>query len=305
MKLVRYDGGNTGLLVDAGGDAVVDVRPALQEVLGWDGASWNPLIERWPEVSARLRELERAGGHTDARPLSDVRLEPPLPHPASRVFAMGGNFPAHSARMATQVQTKPEASAPARPALPWGFYVIPGTIVGPDSDVTPPVGTQKLDYEAEVALVLGRSVGSGELHVWGYTCWNDFSIRDAALGLAILDHGPLTWSLQKNFTSGNSCGPYLVVVDGGLPSEGIPIACRVNGELRQEGNTTDMRHGFEEIAVYVSQYVPLGAGDVILSGTPPGTAMESGEEGRFLTDGDVTEVEVGGAGVLRNRIVAG
>ena len=189
---------------------------------------------------------------------------------------------------------------------PWGFYVIPGTTVGPGDDVSPPAGTQHFDYEGEVGVVLsGEKPGpDGEVAIWGYTAWNDFSIRDAAFGKSKVDHGPLTWSLQKNFDSANAAGPWMVV-DAATDYASMPITCSVNGELRQQGNTRDMKHTYGQIASHIAEYLSLRPGDMILSGTPAGTAMEGGPEGRFLADGDVCEVEAGDAGVLRNRVVLG
>ncbi|HEX6390011.1 MAG TPA: fumarylacetoacetate hydrolase family protein [Solirubrobacteraceae bacterium] len=265
MKLVRFDGGRTGVLTD---DHVVEV-PGV--------TSWVPLI-RGDEVTPR----------GDGVPLSDVTLEPPLPDPAARIFAMGGNFALHTADTEKKLSIKV-------PDWPWGFYVIPGTIVGDGAQIRPPAHTQKLDYEAEVAAVLDDDGA-----IWGWTAWNDFSMRDPAFGLAPVDGGPLTWSLQKNFATANACGPWLVVEP--FPADGLRIRCRVNGELRQDGNTRDMKHDFAAIAAHIGAYLPLGAGDMIVSGTPSGTAIEGGPGGPFLADGDEVEVEVDGAGVLLNRI---
>jgi 2-keto-4-pentenoate hydratase/2-oxohepta-3-ene-1,7-dioic acid hydratase in catechol pathway len=142
----------------------------------------------------------------------------------------------------------------------------------------------------------------GTVAIWGYTAWNDFSIRDAAFKLSKVDHGPLTWSLQKNFDTANACGPCLVVDEGATVGD-LRIQLRVNGEQRQDGTTADMRYSFGAIASHLSEYLSLRPGDMILSGTPSGTAMEAGPEGVFLADGDEVEVEVDGVGVLRNRVV--
>jgi 2-keto-4-pentenoate hydratase/2-oxohepta-3-ene-1,7-dioic acid hydratase in catechol pathway len=294
MRLVRFDGGRTGVLA---GDGVVEV-PGV--------GGWASLISGWKEARDELRALEGGGAGT---PLAEVTLEPPLPEPAARIFAMGGNFPMHVADTVDKLAMKiPDSvkSGSKEDTPPWGFYVIPGTIVGPESDVTPPRDTQKLDYEAEVGVVLSGAApdGDGGLPIWGYTAWNDFSIRDPAFGLSKVDHGPLTWSLQKNFATANACGPCMIV-DEPIPADGLRIICRVNGEIRQDGNTVDMKYGFDEIAAHIGEYLPLGPGDMILSGTPAGTGMEGGQAGPFLADGDVTEVEVDGTGILRNRVVLG
>lgn len=272
MKLVRYDGGRTGILE---GDTVIDSGLP-------SGASWLPLIAGGKVAPEGLRTL-----------LDHVTLEAPLPDPAARIFAMGGNFPMHVTEVTKNIEVPPSLADPASP--PWGFFVIPGTTVGPGATITPPAATKFLDYEAEVAVVLDGTGG-----IWGYTGWNDFSIRDPAFKLSLVDHGPLTWSLQKNFAGANAVGPAMVL---GEPVDDLAIACRVNGATMQEGSTAGMKHGFAAIAAHIEEYLPLRAGDMILSGTPGGTAMEYGPGGdRWLQDGDVTEVEVGAAGVLRNTV---
>lgn len=319
MRLVRYDGGRTGVL---SGDRVLDAQAAVPQLLPHPGASWRALIEGWDDAAPALRALTG-----DGVPLSAVTLEPPVADPAARIFAMGGNFPMHTAATVGKLEMKISDSITkaADEVPPWGFYVIPGTIVGPDAVVTPPDDTQKLDYEAEVGVVRaasgagfaspgenspGRILGGAGFPIWGYMAWNDFSIRDAAFGLSKVDHGPLTWSLQKNFATANACGPW-VVVDEPIPPAGLRIVCRVNGETRQDGVTTAMKYGFDQIAAHIEEYLPLGPGDMILSGTPAGTGMEGGPAGPFLADGDVTDVEITGAsdgassGVLRNRIALG
>lgn len=309
MRLVRYDGGRAGVVAGDGAQArVLDAAAAIPSLTA--GADWRALIEDWEQAAPRLRELAGPGAQGAAgRPLADVALEPPLPSPAARIFAMGGNFPMHTAATVDKLEMEISDSVKAdkQEVPPWGFYVIPGTVVGPEATVTPPAGVQKLDYEAEVGVVRAAGGPRGRFPIWGYVAWNDFSIRDAAFGLSKVDHGPLTWSLQKNFTSANACGPWLVV-DEPIPADGLRIRCRVNGETRQDGVTTAMKYDFDEIAAHIDEYLPLGAGDMILSGTPAGTGMEGGPAGPFLADGDVVEVEVTGgspaaaAGVLRNRV---
>ena len=306
MKLVRFNGGRTGVLAD-GDTVVVDASDAVPSLS--PGADWAPLIERWVQHGPQLHELAdgEISNEVRAYPLSDVTLEPPLPSPFVRCFAMGGNFPMHTAQTVEKLEmeisdtiTRAKNEVP-----PWGFYVIPGTIVGQDATITPPAGTQKLDYEGEVGVVRAAGGSAGTFPIWGYMAWNDFSIRDAAFGLSKVDHGPLTWSLQKNFTSANACGPWLVV-DEPVPAEGLRIRLWVNDEQRQDDVTTSMKYSFDEIAAHIDSYVPLGAGDMILSGTPGGTGMEGGPPGPFLSDGDIVEVRITGdgsdSGVLRNRI---
>lgn len=327
MRLVRVTGAGTGLILEVDHQLhVIDILaagPVLRseatevargiDVL-FDGAqqSWRPMINNWVAARESLRSLaliavdDLRHGRTrlPIRCYEDLSLDPPIPDPGSRIFAMGGNFPAHASTMAAQMDLPDSVvNGTAADTPPWGFYVIPGTIVGTEAEVTPPAGTRYLDYEAEVAVVLGEGQhppGSAVVSIWGYTAWNDFSIRDTALGVSQTDHGPLTWSLTKNFRTGHSCGPWMVV--NHPPVDNLTISCSVNQEVRQAGNTKDMTHSFGRIAAYVSTYVPIGAGDMIVSGTPAGTAMESGPDGAYLKDGDHVTVSVDGVDVLANQI---
>ena len=171
---------------------------------------------------------------------------------------------------------------------PTGFFVIPGSIVGPDDQIAPPKAAVKLDYEAEVAVILGsggRNLDAKDVEIWGYTGWNDLSIRDP-------HHG------------GNVCGPSVAV---GEPTDlsVLGMVSRVNGGQRQNGSTAQMIRSFAELAAYISQFLPLAPGDMITSGTPGGTAIEQGIDGSFLKAGDIVEVEIEGVGVLRNEIFTG
>jgi len=327
MRLVRVVGSGTGLILEVDQNLhVIDVAAAgsvlrpentsladgIDALFAGPAQSWLPMIREWVKARELLRQLAliatddlRAGRtRLPIRRYEDLSLDPPIPDPTSRIFAMGGNFPAHAQKMATKIDLPDSVvNGSAATTPPWGFYVIPGTIVGTEHRVTPPPGTRYLDYEAEVAVVLDSGdhrPGSSEVSIWGYTAWNDFSIRDAALGVSLTDHGPLTWSLTKNFRTGNSCGPWMVVNQPRVDTLGI--SCSVNHEVRQSGNTSEMTHSFGAIAAYVSTYVPIGAGDMILSGTPAGTAMEGGIDGAFLRDGDRVSVLVDGVDTLVNTI---
>jgi 2-keto-4-pentenoate hydratase/2-oxohepta-3-ene-1,7-dioic acid hydratase in catechol pathway len=188
---------------------------------------------------------------------------------------------------------------------PWGFLVVPETVVGPEHEVQAPDGLTKLDYEGEVAVVLrsgGRGIAADGLEIFGFTAFNDFSLRDSVLGVGpIYDKGVMSWALQKNFDSGSSCGPWLVVDEGHDPNA-LRIQLRVNGETRQDGSTAEMIFSFGETASHLSEFLTLKPGDVIASGTTAGTAVESGIDGPFLKRGDVVELEVEAVGVLRNTI---
>jgi 2-keto-4-pentenoate hydratase/2-oxohepta-3-ene-1,7-dioic acid hydratase in catechol pathway len=325
MKLVRFDDHRTGLLVDGDPPRVLDVAASL-DAFGADeregGAilsslfaaaggvvSWVPAIERWDDARAPLRRLIDWGAKADGAvtlPLDGLRLRPPLPSPQGRIFALGTNFASHVAQASAAIGADESLAAQLAQRPPGGFYVIPGTVIGPGDEFAAPPGAVKIDFEVEVAVVLaaaGRGVPADAFRIWGHTGWNDLSIRDPHLGvgLADLDKGTLSWALQKNWDGANACGAYMVV-DEGADLADLHLESRVNGELRQNGSTSEMIRSFAEVASYLSQFLRLEPGDVLTSGTPAGTAIEQGIDGPFLQPGDVVECEVEGAGVLRNRM---
>jgi 2-keto-4-pentenoate hydratase/2-oxohepta-3-ene-1,7-dioic acid hydratase in catechol pathway len=325
VRLVRYgDDGRIGVVV---ADRVIDVGASLDELgqthsaqaaelrrLVSEGATdWRPLIAGWKRLEVPLNAIVTSAADDPSRfvthDLDHVRLRPPLISPGARVFAGGVNFSDHVAQASRAVGADDPLRDRVTAAPPTGFFVIPGSILGHEDPIAPPKAVAKLDYEAEVAAVLGsggRNLDPDDVRIWGYTGWNDLSIRDPHLGVGLseLDKGALSWALQKNFEGGNVCGPTLAVGDA-IDVSDLRIVSRVNGEQRQNGTTAQMIRSFAEIAAYISEFLAVAPGDIITSGTPGGTAIEQGVDGPFLRTGDVVEIEIEGVGVLRNRIVAG
>jgi 2-keto-4-pentenoate hydratase/2-oxohepta-3-ene-1,7-dioic acid hydratase in catechol pathway len=309
MKLVRFDGGKTGILA---GDSVIDVGASgkVSQYLAGDGrGSWQDLIANWDAARDAMAALEASG--EGAVPLAGVSLEAPLPRPDGKIIALGANVAAHAAN-AFKAITGEEFGEDQfyqnkRDGLPpWGFLILADTVVGPGAEVTPEASVQKYDYESEAAVILaggGRNMSEGDLSVWGLTAWNDLSIRDGRLGIGVPIHtGAFNWALEKNFDTGNACGPW-VVVDEDFDINNLQCKTRVNGETRQDWNTSDMIYGFAESVAFISRYTAIQPGDIILSGTGQGTAVESGADGdRWLKPGDRVEIEVEGVGVLENTV---
>ena len=215
---------------------------------------------------------------------------------------MGVNFRGHVGNAAAAIGRKDPTQDDTRP--PAGFFVTPGTLAAPGETVEPPDDVRALDYEAEVAVVIaegGRHLAPEEVRFWGHAAFNDISIRDPHLGYSRLDESSL-WALQKNFQGGNALGPWVAVGEGHDVTD-LRIRSRVNGEPRQDGSTAQMIRSFAEGAAYLSRYLDLQPGDMLTSGTPGGTAIEQGPDGPFLRPGDEIEIEIEGAGVLRNRVV--
>jgi len=332
LKILRFDDWKTGLLIEgAHGAQVLDVGANLgqmrlhdlagaaliESLLGADGAgNWKPMIENWDAAGRVLHAMAHlaspaGGSRMLLRPLAEVRLRAPLPHPHARIWAIGGNVASHMAAAMTKITGKhvsPESiTAEKHQGLPpWGFLVLAETVVGPGDPVAPPAGITKYDYEAEVAVLLrsaGRNLAAKDVRVWGYTAWNDLSIRDGRLGVGVpLHRGAFSWAIEKNFDTANTAGPW-VVVDGERDPMNLRVQCRVNGLVRQDWSTSEMMYTFGETAEYISRYSSLYAGDIICSGTGHGTAAEFGKDGdRWLRAGDRIEVEVESVGILRNDV---
>jgi 2-keto-4-pentenoate hydratase/2-oxohepta-3-ene-1,7-dioic acid hydratase in catechol pathway len=312
--IVAIDGGTRAVTVEAAIEHGAAGADPLASALGRDGRrGWITLIEQWPSLADAVHGIVEAA-ERDTLPtvaVDGLSFAPPLPSPSIRIFALGGNFAKHLADASATVygagsDMHVELMQKRREQGPWGFLTLPDTVVGHDATVETPAGLEKIDYEGEVAVILGRggrSLAHDDVRFWGYTAWNDFSLRDSALGVGpAYDKGPMNWTLQKNFDSGSSAGPWVVVGDGASDVDDLRIALRVNGETRQDGSTSDMIFTFADTAEHLSHFLTLRPGDLIPSGTPAGTALESGVDGPFLHDGDVTEVEVAGVGVLRNLV---
>jgi 2-keto-4-pentenoate hydratase/2-oxohepta-3-ene-1,7-dioic acid hydratase in catechol pathway len=330
MKFVRFDGGKTGIIIDGQPPQVIDIAASvsvnrtqgakalsiLKDVLPGDGTgSWALLIDQWNDVRDPVAALVSAAGKGQPgsvlRPLSSVRLEAPLASPSVRIFSLGGNVAAHLIAamkiMANRILTEEEILKEKSDGLPpWGFMMQTDTVVGPDASVAPPSSVQKFDYEGECAVMIGtqgRDITPDRVKFWGFTAWNDFSIRDGRMGIGpALHRGAFNWALEKNFDTSNSCGPWLVV-DESYDVNRLRCLTRVNGEVRQDWNTKDMVYSFSETASFVSHYHTLKPGDMFVSGTGTGVAMEHGQDGPYwLKPGDRVEVDLEGVGVLKNQV---
>jgi 2-keto-4-pentenoate hydratase/2-oxohepta-3-ene-1,7-dioic acid hydratase in catechol pathway len=194
-----------------------------------------------------------------------------------------------------------------------GFWKHPSFVADPDDDITYPAKTKYLDFEGEVTIVIGKQTKDAKQSdlldtIWGYTLQNDWSARDARDNVV----GTLAFSLMKNWDGSSTIGPCIVVGEINDPQD-VPFQTRVNGELRQDGNTRGMTFSFAEYLEYITQDITFNPGDMIAAGTCKGTAMDStprvegggfSSDKLFLRPGDLVEVASPAIGVLRNRIVA-
>lgn len=222
-----------------------------------------------------------------------VVFDPPIPNPG-KVLCMAVNYWSH----ARETSTEP-------PEVPYLFVKLPSTLVGHRATVVFPRGTQRADYEVELAVVVGRRgkyVGRAKAmdYVFGYTVLNDLSIRERQAPLPRSPRLGLRWLTGKNFDTSAPLGPFVVTKDEVQDPHNLRLGTRVNGEVRQDGSTSDMVFKIPEIIEAVSDGLTLEPGDVIATGTPSGVGLGTG---KYLKHGDVVEVWVEGVGVLTNYVV--
>lgn len=346
MKLVVY--GPEKKLGVLQGDDVIDLnfahakylRETQDEPLPYEMAAavvpaeLGAFIESGPRaIEGAQRAVDylvnRAGNRTGVRgeqlirPKSNVKIHAPYARRA-RIMMAGGNFIVHSQGMGYRSAdgtpvTLEEVYNNSRKRGIWGFYCFPENAAGPDEDVIYPARTDRLDYEGEIAVVLGKRgkdirPADGKDYIWGYMLQNDISARTI---LPTSDNPQSSFARGKNFDTSICGGPCIVVAE--IPDcHNVTWETRVNGEVRQTGNTKDMTFNFYEYLEYMSSDMALLPGDVISAGTTAGTAQDSSDllpgtgEGRqalrdpklFLKPGDVVEVSNPIIGVLRNQVIA-
>jgi fumarylacetoacetate (FAA) hydrolase len=215
-----------------------------------------------------------------------IRLRAPIPDPPSV-----RDFYAFEQHVATARSRRGASVPPAWYEIPVFYFSNPAAIYGPDDGIPYPAGSTRLDYELEVAAVIGRGQ-----RIAGFTIMNDWSARDLQAHEVRVGLGP---AKGKDFAT--SIGPVLVTVDEFDGSEAEMVA-RVNGEERSRGNLRDLHHSWEAIVARAALNTTLRVGDVIGSGTVgTGCILEHGDD-RWLEVGDVVELEVEGLGVLRNSV---
>jgi acylpyruvate hydrolase len=259
-------------------------------------------------------------GEAISEPLTRAKLHAPYARRA-RIMMAGGNYVIHSQGMSFRggegpAPTLQEIYEQSRARGIWGFYCFPENAAGPDEDIIYPARTDRLDYEGEVAVILGKrgkdiAAADAAPYFWGYMLQNDVSARTNVSGS---DNPLSSFARGKNFDTSICGGPYVVV--GEFPdAQNIEWETRVNGQIRQQGNTKDMTFSFAEYVEYLSADMTLLPGDVISAGTTAGTAQDSSElipgpnggqiraPDRFLKPGDIVEVSNAVMGTLRNRVV--
>ncbi len=279
---------------------VVDVADAAHQTkiaLGFDGTSMRALIEAGPQGLAEIREIAAADVHTGLK-LEDFRLLPPIPKLTRNIVCVGWNYLEHfaeGAKMRDASQTLPEH--------PVFFTKATGALNGPFDPIPyDPAVSREIDWEVELAVVIGkrgRNISEAEAsdHVFGYTVLNDVSARN----LQKTAHGG-QWFKGKSLDGHAPMGPWIIPA-ADIEPDNLRLSLRVNGVVKQDGNTKDMYFKIPRIIAELSRGLTLEPGDVIATGTPPGVGMGRTPP-EWLKPGDVMETEIAGIGAMRNMIHA-
>jgi 2-keto-4-pentenoate hydratase/2-oxohepta-3-ene-1,7-dioic acid hydratase in catechol pathway len=282
MRLVTYhagDGAAAGVLVS---DEVVPVS-----ALDAPAATARGLLEALDATG--LQKLgERARDAGEGIRLADVRLLAPVPDP-QKIICLGLNYRDHA-----------EESGQEPPAAPLWFAKFANSLIGSGEDIVLPAAhPEYVDYEAELAVVIGRTARDVTAehaldHVAGAMPLNDVSARDLQL------QNPL-WTSGKAIDTFAPCGPALVTLDEIADIQSLTLRTSVNGEQLQAGNTRDQIFGVADTVAWLSRTMTLLPGDIVATGTPAGVGAV---QGRFLRDGDRVEVDIEGLGTLANGVRA-
>jgi 2,4-diketo-3-deoxy-L-fuconate hydrolase len=270
MKLVRFGADGEARVGMAEGDRVLELR------------------ER--DLMAVLRDRGVAADVTAEHGLDEVTLGPPIPRPG-KIVCVGLNYRDHA-----------QETGQPLPEVPLLFAKFPNSITGPESVIEVPSMTKALDWEAELAVVIGVNArdlpaSSALTAVAGYMNMNDVSARDVQIG----EGGQ--WTRGKSFDTFAPTGPYLVTAEEIEDPQDLAVACWVNGETVQSGTTADMIFPVAELIAFISQSLTLEPGDIIATGTPAGVGMARAPQ-LFLDEGDEVVVEVEGLGRLVNHVTA-
>ncbi len=279
MKLATYMHRNTAAYGIVDGEGIIDLSRRI-------GA-------RFPDIRTLLAHegmqhaREAGAGQKPDLKLAEVTLLPPIPNPG-KIFCIGLNYEDH------RQETKREKTE--APAV---FVRFPESQVGHNQPILRPRESTRLDFEGEIAVIIGkpgRRIAADDAwdHVAGYSCYNDGSVRD-------WQWATTQWTAGKNFAATGGFGPWMVTADEIPGGTEMTLLTRLNGVEMQRTTTALMVHSIPSLIAHLSTWVPLAAGDVIVSGTPGGVGARR-EPPVWMKPGDMVEVEVSGVGVLTNSI---
>lgn len=261
------------------------------------------VIRLWNADRDRLRAAVEAAAAAASLRAGDVEVLPPVLRPG-KLLCLAGNYREHI------VESGFAAVGERDVITPQMFLKPPTCLAGDGAAVRLAPANVRVGWEAELAVVIGRAgrhiaEADAPSHVFGYTIVNDLSERGLHRGMAgrrIRERDPFfDWLAGKWFDGFAPCGPWIVTADEIPDPHALGIRLRVNGELRQEGNTADMIFRVPRLLAEASAIMTLEPGDIIATGTPAGAGIGTGES--FLRPGDQVECEIDGIGVLRTAIV--
>ena len=242
-------------------------------------------------LEEQLGELKRSSSGIQAFLFhgSDVRIHAPITHPA-KLIGIGLNYRDH-------IDEFKGGQTPKQPLL---FAMYANAITGPDEPIIRPAMSQQVDFEAELAVVIGRrgrqiSAEQAVDYIAGYTIVNDVSARD-------LQFSDGQWLRAKSFDTFAPMGPYLVTRNTLRDGDGLDIELRLNGQTMQKSNTRNLIFKVPELVSFISKVMTLEVGDVIATGTPSGVGFVRNPP-VFMKAGDVVEIDIEGIGQLRNPVV--
>lgn len=284
MKFMSYRiHGEDGLAVDADGGGFVGLTGSDEGFAG----DLLTLLRAGPDALTDAGRTLRAKG----RPVdvATVELLPPLL--PGKILCVGLNYADHAAEANMTV-----------PEVPTLFSRFAASIVAPGAPIRLPRVSDKLDYEGELAVIIGKSgryIAKADAldHVAGYSAFNDASIRDYQLRTP-------QWTIGKNFDGTGPFGPVMVTADALPPgASGLRIETRLDGEVMQKSSTDQLIFDVATLIASISEAMALEPGDLIITGTPAGVGSARKPQ-RFMKPGELCEVEIEGIGVLANRIAA-
>jgi 2-keto-4-pentenoate hydratase/2-oxohepta-3-ene-1,7-dioic acid hydratase in catechol pathway len=279
VKLISFLNQGTPTYGIVNGDDVLDLLP----LLGTQAPDLKTLIARDLQGAA----AEAFKTHPPTHRFSAITLLPVIPNPG-QIFCIGLNYGEHVRETGREVTETPVI-----------FLRLPASQVAHGQDILRPAESHRLDYEAEIAVVIGqggRRIREEDAwnHIAGYACYNDGSIRDWQVATS-------QWTPGKNFCKTGGFGPWMVTRDEIAPGQVMRLQTILNGQVLQDTTTDKMIHSIPRQIAYISTFTPLSPGDVIVTGTPGGVGNKRNPQ-IFMKPGDTCEIVVDAIGTLRNGI---
>ena len=279
MKLISFLNQGVPSYGIVNGDDVLDLTP----LLGAQAPDLKTLIAKNLQGAA----AEAAKTHAPTHRFSELTLLPVIPNPG-QIFCIGLNYGDHVRESGREITETPAV-----------FIRLADSQVAHGQDIVRPPESFRLDYEAEIAVIIGqggRRIKEEDAwnHIAGYSCYNDGSIRDWQMATS-------QWTPGKNFYQTGAFGPWMVTSDEILPGQVMRLQTVLNGQVLQDTTTDKMIHSIPRLISFISTFIPLSPGDVIVTGTPGGVGNKRDPQ-VFMKPGDVCEIVVDAIGTLRNGI---